>query len=406
MKKGFLLFLIMFLCLALFAQQIKEESIVINVEVAVRVYESDVFVDDLTIDDFEAFEDGVPQKIEAVYLVRGRSIERSEENKRFSPKTSRNFFLLFEVSKYSPQLGDAVHYFISNVMYPDDFLTVITPVKDYRMKGKALFDLSRDDVARQLQGVLRSDVFKGYSEYWSLIDQLEAIAQALSLSVKGSGIGEERFVDSVAGQDFPAAEKLINYSTILKRIENMRRIDDKKLLNFAKFLRDEQGQKHVFLFYEREYIPQIEPDSLAEYMNMFQGRPDMLQIMSDLFEFYKREILFDLDRVRQAFSDSSIAIQFLFIPTPMKHVHGVWFQEHTEDIYSAFEEIAQATGGYVESSANPLVSFKNALNAAENYYLVYYSPLNYTKDGKFKEIKIRVKNKKYKVSHRAGYFAN
>jgi hypothetical protein len=274
------------------------------------------------------------------------------------------------------------------------------------MKGKALIDLSRDEIVEQLQGILRRDVFKGYSEYWTLLDKLEEIAQTLSLNVKGSGVGTGRLVGSISGQDFPVAENLMNYSSILKRIENLRRLDERKLLDFAKFLKNEQGQKYIFLFYEREYIPQIEPDSLSEYMNMFSGRPDLLQIISDLFEFYKREVLFDVDHVKQAYSDSSVAIQFLFIPTPMKHVHGVWFQEHTEDIYSAFEEMAQATGGYVESSANPFLSFKHAVEAAENYYLLYYSPLNYTQDGKFKEITITVKDKPYRVNHRAGYFAN
>ena len=406
MRTRLLLTLIILLCFSAFAQQLKEESIVINVEVPVRVYDGNTFIDNLTKDDFEAFEDGVPQKIEAVYLVRGRSIERREESKRFSPKTSRHFFLLFEISRYSPMVGDAIQHFINHVLYPDDFLTIVTPIKDYRMKGKALIDLSRDKIVEQLQAILRRDVFKGYSEYWTLMDKLEEIAQRLSLNVKGSGVGTGRLVDSISGQDFPVAEYLMNYPSILTRIETLRRVDERKLLDFAKFLKNEQGQKYIFLFYEREYIPQIEPVSLSEYMNMFRGRPDLLQILSDLFEFYKREVLFDVDHVKQAFSDSSIAIQFLFIPTPMKHVHGVWFQEHTEDIYSAFKEMTQATGGYMESSANPSLSFKHAVEAAENYYLLYYSPLNYKPDGKFKEIKIKVKDKPYRVNHRAGYFAN
>ena len=76
---------VIFLCLSLFSQQIIEESIVINVEVPVRVFKAGTFVDNLTIDDFEVFEEGILQKIEAVYLVKKRTIERSEEMRRFSP---------------------------------------------------------------------------------------------------------------------------------------------------------------------------------------------------------------------------------------------------------------------------------------------------------------------------------
>jgi len=68
--------------------------------------------------------------------------------------------------------------------------------------------------------------------------------------------------------------------------------------------------------------------------------------------------------------------------------------------------MARATGGFIDSSANAEALFKQAVEASENYYLLYYIPLNYKEDGKFKEIKVRVKNKKYKVTHRLGYFAN
>lgn len=44
--------------------------------------------------------------------------------------------------------------------------------------------------------------------------------------------------------------------------------------------------------------------------------------------------------------------------------------------------------------------------ASENYYLLYYTPMNYKSDGKFKKIKVRIKGKKYKVTHRAGYIAD
>ena len=75
-------------------------------------------------------------------------------------------------------------------------------------------------------------------------------------------------------------------------------------------------------------------------------------------------------------------------------------------MFSAFKDIAETTGGIVDSSTNAAASFKKAADASENYYLLYYSPKNYVADGKFKEIKIKVKGQKYKISHRAGYVAD
>jgi len=51
-------------------------------------------------------------------------------------------------------------------------------------------------------------------------------------------------------------------------------------------------------------------------------------------------------------------------------------------------------------------NMKKAADASENYYLLYYSPKNYVANGKFKEIKIKVKGQRYKISHRAGYIAD
>ncbi|MFQ5721062.1 MAG: hypothetical protein ACE5GI_01045 [Candidatus Aminicenantales bacterium] len=391
------------------SQQISEEAFVINIEVPVRVYKSGQFVDNLTIDDFEVLENGVPQKIEAVYLIKKRAIERRQEKKRFSPHISRNYFLFFEISDYTPKIGDAVDYFIHKVVIPGDNLIIVSPMKTYRMTAKAFEFYSKDALASQLKKILRRDTTVGYSEYRHSITELMGLAE--SLSEEGSSDARTEFsafdeTITTEFKDLPLDKKLMRYGNILHRIEKLRRVDQQKLLNFARYLKTQKGQKYVFLFYQREFIPQIEPTVLDQFMTVYQNRPDIIQTVSGLFEFYKREIPFDVDLVKQTFADSSISIHFLFITTTPKRVPGVYFQERSEDIYSAFREMARATGGFLDSSANPEFLFKEALQASENYYLLYYSPSNYKSDGQFKKIEVRVKNKNYKVVHRLGYFAN
>ena len=113
----------------------------------------------------------------------------------------------------------------------------------------------------------------------------------------------------------------------------------------------------------------------------------------------------DIDKVKKRFADASTSIHFLFLSRPREHIAGIRFEEHSEDIFAPFLEIAKASGGFFESSANPEYLFKKAVESSENYYLLYYAPREYAADGKFKEIKVRVKNKEYKVIHRLGYFA-
>lgn len=81
-------------------------------------------------------------------------------------------------------------------------------------------------------------------------------------------------------------------------------------------------------------------------------------------------------------------------------------EEHSEDIFVAFREMARATGGFSDSASNSAYLFHKAVKASDSYYLLYYSPQNIDRDGTFREIKVRVKNKNYRVLHRLGYFAD
>ncbi|NQT80112.1 MAG: hypothetical protein HQ555_06965 [Candidatus Aminicenantes bacterium] len=417
MKKTLLITALVILSISVFSQEIFiKQSVVINIEVPVRVFKSGTFIDNLTINDFEVLEDGIPQKLEAVYLIKKRAIERSEEKKRFSPETSRSFFIFFEVAEYTAKLGEAVDYFVHNVILPGDNLYVITPMKTYRLKNKALGVTTREEIVMELRGLIRKDSLTGNSEYRATLSELTSLARSLTAGIQtdpdltgtGEGAAPPKELDSFTslqhvGMDFD--EMLWNYVSLLKRLEILRSIEQVKLLEFAQFLKDKEGQKYVFLFYQREYIPQIEPRILNEYMNLHMKNQFVMQTLSQISTLAGRTVSIDVDRVKQAYADSSTSIHFLFITKPPPILPGIYFEEHSEDIYQPFKEMANATGGFVESSSNPAFLFQKALEASENYYLLYYSPKNYEYDGKFKSIKVKLKNKNYKVTHRVGYFA-
>jgi len=404
MKKVFLSAAILIMSIAVFSQQITQESLVINIEVPVRVYKRNTFVDNLTMDDFEILEEGIPQKIEAVYLVKKKSIERREEKIEFSPEISRNFFLFFEISEYTSKMGDAISDFIHNKIIPGDNIIFVTPLRTYRMVDRALDFKSKRELARDLKEILLRDSLIGFSEYRSAVGELMGLAKALSS--EGNSFGQVDEFTTNHYKDLPLDKKLMRYEDILKMIGSLRRIDHKRFLDFAEYLKNLEGQKYVFIFYQREFIPQIEPRIIDQFITVYQDSPNIVRSLSSLYDFYRRGTSFDLDLLKKTYADSSVAVHFLFVTTPPEHVPGIYFHEQSEDIYSTFREISRATGGYMESSANPDTLFKRSVEASENYYLLYYSPLNYKISDKFIEIKVRVKNKDYRVIHRLGYFAD
>jgi len=388
LKKIILSTAIATLSLVLFAQELAHESLVINIEIPVRVFKGSSFVDNLTIEDFEVYEDGKLQKIEAVYLIKKTSIKKKEEKKKFTPKVSRNFVLLFQTMEYLPKVGDAIEYFFNNVILPGDNLTIITPLKTYNFKSKALEVLPKEEIIKQLKSKIKKDTRMGSLEYRSLLKDLH------------------RQISS------PDEVSLSISRLLLSRLEELRYVDENKLLEFADFLKTKEGQKHVYLFYQKEVLPQLDPATFAQLMSLQQDQQHLLFELLDLFSHYRRDVTFNVDRIKQVFSDSSIFMHFLYITKlPTLYDDGripspIRWREQSEDIFNAFREMARATGGLTDSSSNAASAFQRAVDASENYYLIYYAPINYTRDGKFKTIKVKIKNKNYRITHRAGYFAN
>ncbi len=369
----------------------------------VRVYKGNSFVDDLTINDFEVYEDGILQSIEAVYLINKMNIQRKEEKQTlrkeerqtFKPETSRSFYLFFEVVEYSPKLNKAIDYFFQKVLDPSDDLVIVTPMDTYRLKSEALSRVSAEEAIHQIREILRKDAWTGTLEYRSLINDLKRLVRSMSSSrARDEWSIDNKFEDDPLGR----------YEEIMSQLESIRNVDQKRLFGFAKYLKDQPGQKYVFLFYQREFIPQL--TTRDYFAQLSRGGVQTTMKLTALMGYYFRDIEIDIDRIKQAYADSSISINFLFFTKPAKDIPGVQMVEHSEDIFSVFGEMAHATGGITISSSNPEYLFQRASDAVENYYLLYYSPKSYKADGKFKKIKVKVKGKNYRITHRAGYFSD
>lgn len=133
----------------------------VNIEVPVRVFKGDMFIDSLTIDDFEVFEDGKPQQLEGLFLIKKIDIKREEGNKEIKPAVARHFIFLFEMTEYLPELGTALDYFLDHVILPDDSFEVFTPIKGYRMKSHIFESIPKEKVKEQLKEILHRDIVGG-----------------------------------------------------------------------------------------------------------------------------------------------------------------------------------------------------------------------------------------------------
>jgi len=202
-KKIFFFAASVFFCFLLFSQEITHDVKVVNIEVPVRVFKGEEFVDDLTLEDFEIYEDGVLQKVSAVYLIKKKSVERKEEKRKFTPETSRNFMLLFLITDYLPEVNEAIDYFFENIILPGDSLTVMTPMKAYNLNSQALKLLTKEKVCKELKKKLKKDTIMGNAEYKDILEKM------------------------YLGGDLEL------YRMYLQMLERLRYLGERKLLSFA-----------------------------------------------------------------------------------------------------------------------------------------------------------------------------
>lgn len=385
-KKIILCTAIMSAALFIFAQQITHEAVVVNIEVQVRVFRGSRFIDDLTKNDFLIYEDGKPQEIDAVYLIKKTKIEREDTEMKpevarqtFAPDTSRNIVLNFDMKDYLPKIDEALDQFIGNFLSPEDTLIVMTPVKTYNFKKEALALVPKEEIAERLKEIVRKDIQLGSREYKALMRDYMRLYRS----------------------EMEGDLKIYMMQDKIRELQNNRYLSEKRIEGFADYLENMAGQKFVFFFYQNENIP-IPPFRVED--------PKYFEFIGEIMNF----VTFDPEKIKRTFSDSSISLHFLYVTRTRSSLRDIesrgssdmTMQDLSSNMFGILNGIAKATGGVTESSANVASMFKRASDATENYYLLYYTPKDYTMDGKFKTIEVKVKGKNYRITHRQGYFAN
>lgn len=406
MKKIILILALLFLAFYLSAQIEQHSVSVRNIEIPVGVFDGGEFVKDLTMDDFEVLEEGELQEILALYQVRNGEIMRMDADRDFMPVTKRYYYFLFQILDYNPKISEAMEYFFHNVFQSGDSVTVMTPVKNYTLSQEAADNKPRETLVNDMISVIRRDTKVGSLEYNNMLRDLKIMIRSISSSITGMSGNMGDMESDVASGMSSLQFVLPRYRETLQKMEELRVVDEKKFLSFAQRLERMLGKKYVYFFYQREFRPELQPNVLNTYMSVDQDDQSVIGQLQELFQFYHREINLNTERLKEAFADSCINFNLIFMNKEPAHISGINMREQSEDVFKVFSAVTEATGGVVDNSQNPVAAFKSAAKRNEFYYILYYTPKNYVADGQFRQITVRLKNKDYEINHRLGYIAD
>ncbi len=373
-----------------------------QVEVPVRVALDGRLAEDLALADFEVFENGRVQQPLGLCLVKGQEIVRRDGTVPDPVPAARHFYLLFQTLDYDNKLAAAVDFLFQSVLRAGDAMTLVTPMKAYALTAEALAKKPKAVLSKEMQQILRKDIQSGNGEYRALLADLRRI-------VKGIG-GEARAVDEDMEQDSASSQfglemNIDRYKQSLVKLEQIRLVDERRLTAFAAGLKADPSRKFVFFFYQREFRPEISPQSINVMMSIYQDQPNIISDLTDLFNLYRRESTFRLNNVKQAFADAAACFSFIFMNRESQYMFGALLREQSEDAFQTFTEIARATGGLSDNAPDAATAFRNTVAATLDYYLLYYASDAPAADGGFRTIEVRLKGRPGTVTNRLGYFA-
>ena len=399
MKRVFFLFLFISFCFIAFTKiekKIREDVIVVNIEIPVRVMFHGKPVDNLKKSDFRLFENGKEQKINGFYMVRkkikGQRFDLSSDiSKVYKP---RYFVLAFRIYSVTKSLTDSLKYFIKKILRPDDRLLVFINDKTLFFKSVKHKSVLIGIILKYMKPESLKAKFRFEKAYQKIRSDL---MRARNLSNIGGGDSRgERPMSLMQLKRF-----VENYSQLLK--EYRRRFltpDIGAYYNFARYLEKIDIEKWVITFYQFEKFPTIKISGrLRREIGSAVDSIDRMVEMVD--EFPSKEIAKIFYKVNATFHT-------LFFSTYEDiNSRDMELKTISTDLENSFREITKRTGGELVISNELDISLKKIVEKEDVFYMLTYSPDGSGKPGK---IKVKTDNPNYKVFYddniRADYIAD
>ena len=359
-----------------------------QVDVNCRVFDNGIFVDNLGLEDFEILIDGQAQSLESLQMVKGNQVLKSQKKGEIGSTLVRHHALVFSVRHYDPRFDSSIEFFFNQIIQPGDSLSIYTPVKNYTLNPQAIRARGKAELIKQLNGLLRRDTTLGSEEYLRFIRELTRLVGG---QARGVGHGGES-MEMV----------LMKYGDLLSSLEGKRIEEQKRLLQYIESHKGKKTPVNVYVFYEKEIKPDYTTQQLQMYQQGLQDNVDILQKLNQYFEFYHRDVIFDLKKISEEFSSSNLQINFMLFRNQYDVIQAVNLREYSSDFFGIFSTLAAATGGIIDSSSNPASAFTRAFEHSKQYYTISFKPSDTLTDKEFHKIKIQVEKDNTKVFHQLG----
>ena len=328
----------------------QETSLAVNVEVPIRVMLNDTFVTDLTIDDLEVLENGIPQNIEALYLVEnGKIIGRfGTESVLEGPSVPRNHHLIVQMTEYSPDLKKSIEYFFNNIVSPNDFVTLQTPISVGTLSPQHLNSIPKEKLIKDTIQKIKKDLKKGYGYYRGALSELTRLTRMLRSVFSGDGMAGvmTEFDDNTTDNAFNSSPSVFlpQYKEKLMELESIQGFNQKAFINYARSIKERKEKNIIHFLYEKEFRPELDHKIINALTTTYQEVDGVNANIQDITSIYNRRESYNVKELKEAFADSGALFNLIFVDRKERESYGVFLREKSQELFSALKEVAEATG--------------------------------------------------------------
>jgi hypothetical protein len=260
--------------------------------------------------------------------------------------TPRNFVLLFDVLNYTRDAGDAVTFFFTQVLAPDDQLMIYTPARVYGFSKETLAQPKRE-LSEAMKEKLRGDTAACSLNYKTIFNEMRNQAEAIEGGQTTSADGRSAIKNS-----------LTMYRQDMEDLRNLRKVNEPLLMKIVDMFKTQPGKNHMVMIYEAEFRPIPDKETLSR----LRAIPEIAFIVAELFASDDQKSPLDARKFIDLLKEANVSLHFLYIkPKDKSSVQD--YKEHSADMYDVFSQIAKGTGGLVETTASPEAALRSLFKA-------------------------------------------
>jgi VWFA-related protein len=363
----------------------------------------------LTRDDFQVFEDGVPQTIRTFdphVLTPGPATNNLADSIHLPPNTFANLVRAPEGSPVVVILYDVLNTPATDLPYARAALTRF--IKSQKQGSRiAIFVLSSR--LRMLQGFTDDE-----TRLLNALNSKAARTQQSSLLLTNDSSGSISDTDPNAATGPPvdaavslsALTNLETSETVFMEQERLEATED-AFAEIARFVSALPGRKNLIWLsgsFPGNALPNSDPGAQGnsnEFGNAFQMQ-DKIKETNDLLN-QNHVSVYPVD-VRGLKVTPSFSAATLKGPGNRPSIIG---NPNETAEHGTMDTIAESTGGRAFYNTNGLEqAMQTAIDEGSVYYALTYAPTNTQTDGKLRRIKVQLRKPGYELSYRRSYFAD